>query len=747
MAMLIAWQALNRLSSSAADGRYSSDILAVAPGLTVKRRLSVLNPVAAENYYKDFDLIPDWGEQMIRRARVRVVNWHALMADKPDPLSVDKRGPKSDRMWAKDVLGEMADAQNFIVINDEAHHAWRAEAEEDGDAQSTVWIQGLDRLDETLGIMRCYDFSATPFASPNGTVDENSVFKWIVSDFGLSDAIEAGLVKTPRLVARDDSLPGRGGVPKLRHIYQHVEKELREGKTERLPALVTQAYALLGSDWIAYRDAFREKNHKTPPVMISVVNSTRAAKRIEDALKNNLLLRGACLPEKTRRIDSSVLEGAENDKQAEALRRIVDTVGQPGQPGADLEHVISVAMLSEGWDAKTVTHIMGLRAFSSQLLCEQVVGRGLRRTTYDLDTDGFLHPEYVNVFGVPFDMMLQGDPDDKSIPMAAAARTLIHPLEEKRKYEMNWPRVARIRTVFSPELKEPDWRKAKSLSISGADIPKRPELAPLLDGRVRMSQAEKTDLRALEELFRAPTLELQAAESVARDWAGKWDGNPDALAGQLISFARNFIARKVKVRPHLPPGAENDIKRRLLIGLSFDRIVAHLADLVDSENTERLEIDLDARPVQSTGDMPSWFTVRLCVEARKSHINLCPCDSGWEHHAAQTLDRMDAVVKWVKNDHHLGFEIFWSDGGMPRKYRPDFLIELSDGRRLILEVKGGGRMLPGMEDEVLAKKRAAERWVEAVNNHGKFGRWLFRQAENANAVEEIIAALCPDSPA
>ena len=520
-----------------------------------------------------------------------------------------------------------------------------------------------------------------------------------------------------------------------------MKDELNRTGAEALPGLVTQAYALLGADWVFYRDAFREKGHETPPVMISVVNDIRAAKRIEEALKKNALLRGACLPEKTRRIDSSVLERAEDDREAEELRRIVDTVGRAGQPGADLEHVISVAMLSEGWDAKTVTHIMGLRAFTSQLLCEQVVGRGLRRTTYDLDQDGFLHPEYVTVVGVPLDLMLQGDPEDRSIPAAAAARTLICPLDEKRGNEMRWPQVLRVRAFFSRRLKEPDWRKVSPLFVSGAEIPKRPELAPLLDSRVSASAAEKTSLEALERRFRPQALEFQAALAVARERAGRWGGDPGALAGQLVLFARNFIRRGVRVRPHLPPGEENDMKRRLLIGLSFDRILAHFADLVESENTERLEVVLDGRAFRSTGDMPHWFTSRPCAEARKSHINLCPCDSGWEEHAAETLDRMDEVAKWVKNDRHLGFEIAWSDGGMPRKYRPDFLVELANGWNLILEIKGR-RRLPGMDDDVLAKKRAAERWVKAVNNHGKFGRWLFRQADDPDEAEEIIAALC-----
>ena len=745
MAMLAAWQSLNRLSSPG-DSRYSSDILAVAPGLTVKRRLEAIVPGAPGNCYDEFDLIPGDFQEMIYQARVLPINWHALMADKGDPRSVDKRGPKSDEAWTRSVLGEkMPDAERFVVFNDEAHHAWRAKPEEEKEKDpSTVWVRGLDRLHATRGILGCYDFSATPFASSKGVVDEDSVFNWIVSDFGLNDAIEAGLVKIPRLVARDDSLAdARTGKSKLWHIYPHVREHLKkEYDGAPLPSLLTTAYAHLGADWASYRDAFREAKQETPPVMITVTNDITAAKRIETALRNNLILKGACLPERTLRMDSATLKSAKEEEKEEDLRRTVDTVGRPGEPGANVEHVISVAMLSEGWDAKTVTHIMGLRAFTSQLLCEQVVGRGLRRMSYDLDENGALKPEYVNVFGVPFDLALHGDPEDKSFPKAAAARRMIFPKPEKSDYALSWPRVLRVNAVFSRQLKEPDWGAVPRLELSGARIPKYPELSPLLDSRVDESATEKMKLDALDGQFRMQRLAFLAAKEVAEKRAKDWGGNPAALAAQLVRFAEEFIRRGVDVRPVLPSGELNDIRRRLLIGLSFDRILGRFADLVDSENTERLLPILSCPAMGTTGEVRPWHTARPCMLPMKSHMNLCPYDSAWEELAARKLDGSDNVLAWVKNDANLRFEILWSDGGTPGKYRPDFLAKLRDGRMLILEITGKQLQFPELADEVEAKKRAADRWVKAVNHHGKFGEWLFRQAEDENKAEEIIAELC-----
>lgn len=448
MAMVIAWQILNKVANPQ-DARFSKNVLVVAPGLTVKKRLEVLHPAAAGNYYAAFDIVPSALLDKLRQGKVLVRNWHALAWESEEQIkkrrSVDKRGAKSDEAYTREVLGEMANARNILVINDEAHHAWRVNWEAEGKylrqrdlkdsaEEATIWIGGLDRLHRARGILKCYDFSATPFTPSGKKSSEEALFGWIVSDFGLNDAIESGLVKTPRVVVRDDAVPdAKTYKSRLYHIYNDpdVKDDLnrRANPEEPLPDLVLNAFYLLGYDWREAWKAWHDAGLATPPVMITVCNRTETAARVKHAFDSRRIhIDELCDPERILHIDSKVLEQAEiheepaepvatstenaedeeeengpaerkltKAEQAERLRQMVDTVGKAGQPGEKIQSVISVGMLSEGWDAKTVTHIMGLRAFTSQLLCEQVVGRGLRRTSYEVNPQtGLFEPEYVN---------------------------------------------------------------------------------------------------------------------------------------------------------------------------------------------------------------------------------------------------------------------------------------------------------------------------------------------------------------
>jgi len=311
-------------------------------------------------------------------------------------------------------------------------------------------VGGLDRIHRARGILMCYDLTATPFAPTGRKSGEDTLFEWIVSDFGLNDAIESGLVKTPRVVVRDDGELNSKYKSKFYHIYTDLEvKPDLNRKAEPhtpLPDLVGKGYYFLGKDWLETAKSWKEGKIKTPPVMITVANITHTAARVQYAFAHKRIrIEELCDPEKILHIDSKVLDEAEAQEEpaelqveaeavdeggeeadeageenaeengtgpkkkltkkdrAELLRKTVDTIGRDGQPGEQIQNVISVGMLSEGWDAKTVTHIMGLRAFTSQLLCEQVVGRGLRRTSYEVDPKtGLFQPEYVNIFGVPF---------------------------------------------------------------------------------------------------------------------------------------------------------------------------------------------------------------------------------------------------------------------------------------------------------------------------------------------------------
>ena len=302
MAMLIAWQILNKVSNPQ-DARFSKNVLVVAPGLTVRKRLAVLELTAQDNYYEAFQVVPPALLDKLRQGRVLVRNWHVLAWDSEEQIkkrrSVDKRGVKSDEAYAREVLGVMSNARNLLVINDEAHHAWRVNWEAEGKylrvrdlkdsaEEATVWIGGLERLHRSRGILTCYDFSATPFTPSGKKSTEEALFGWIVSDFGLNDAIESGLVKTPRVVVRDDALPdAKTYKSRLYHIYNdpEVKDDLNRPAESQvpLPDLVINAYYLLGFDWREALNAWKKVGSVTPPVMITVCNRTETAARVKHA--------------------------------------------------------------------------------------------------------------------------------------------------------------------------------------------------------------------------------------------------------------------------------------------------------------------------------------------------------------------------------------------------------------------------------------------------------------------------------
>ena len=378
----------------------------------------------------------------------------------------------------------------------------------------------MDRIHNARGILRCLDFSATPFSPSGKKSSDEALFTWIVSDFGLNDAIESGLVKTPRVVVRDDAVPdAKTYKSRLYHIYtdDEVKDDLnrRALPEEPLPDLLINGYYLLGYDWRETAKDWKQAGFKTPPVMITVANRTETAARIKYAFDHNKVrIDELSDADRTLHIDSRVLREAEaqeepiatvssedegpkkkltKKEQAELLRLQVDTVGQPGQPGEQIQNVISVGMLSEGWDAKTVTHIMGLRAFSSQLLCEQVVGRGLRRTSYDVNEEtGRFDAEHVNIFGVPF-TFLPHESEEDVIPQPPKPKTAIEPVQEKAQYEISWPNVVRIDHVYRPQLSL-DWEEVKPLELNASEAAQIAELAPIVEGKPDVTRVTAIDL-------------------------------------------------------------------------------------------------------------------------------------------------------------------------------------------------------------------------------------------------------------
>ena len=581
-------------------------------------------------------------------------------------------------------------------------------------------------------------------------------------------------MKTPRVVVRDDGKFDSKYKSRFYHIY--VDKDVKPDLTRKaepeipLPGLVENAYALLGIDWLETLKAWKKRKEGVPPVMITVANNTYTAARVEFFFKHKKLnnVDALCAPEGLLHIDSRVLDQAEEEDepvqlklvpeaedadgdamedgeqenrparklskkdQAELLRLQVDTVGREGQPGEKIQNVISVGMLSEGWDARTVTHIMGLRAFTSQLLCEQVVGRGLRRTSYEIDEKTKLFaPEYVNIFGVPFTFLPHEGTGDGPPPPPPSPKTRIEALADRKAYEIVWPNVIRIDHEYRPHLTL-DLPKTPVLVLDAYDSPTIAELAPIIEGKPDVTRITEINLRERGEEFRMQKNIFRAASYVFDQMQSTWKGNRDYLLAQLVRLVETFIeSDRLKVDP--PIFDRDPLRRRIVITLSMSKVVEHLKQAVHFANTEALLPIFDPqRPIRSTGDMLPWYTGKPSEHTKKSHINLAVFDSRWEASEAFELDRSPHVRSWVKND-HLGFEITYSFRGVIHKFRPDYLVRLANDKMLVLEVKGQD------DQQQQTKREFLSEWTRAVNGHKGFGEWSSAVSRNPTDIHEILA--------
>jgi type III restriction enzyme len=782
MSMLIAWQVLNKVNNNQ-DKRFSKNVLVVAPGLTVKSRLSVLNPTDKENYFEEFNIVPSGLIDSLRQAKIKIINWHALSWQSEEKIakkkSVDKRGAKSDEAYVKEVLGDMANASNIIVINDESHHAWRLPAEskvkgvkKEDIEESTIWVGGLDRINNTRGILKCFDLSATPFAPSGKKASEEALFPWIVSDFGLNDAIESGLVKTPRVVVRDDGKVDKDLRSRLYHIYmdESVKDDINQkvDETTPLPDLIKNAYLLLGKDWKATKDEWESAGHKIPPVIITVANTTFTSARIKYSFdSDSFMLTAAGLgdlvnTDLTLQIDSSILKkaeaeteevevaessGAESEsdsdeegttevkltkkQQAELLRRTVDTVGKIGEPGEQIQNVISVGMLSEGWDAKTVTHIMGLRAFSSQLLCEQVVGRGLRRTSYDVGEDGLFEAEYVNIFGVPFTFLPHEGGEDGPPPPPPKPKTEIRVEREKIEQEITFPNVIRIDHIFKPKLTL-DLSQVSSLNLDPYDSITEAELEAIIAGKPNPAALSEIDLKEIADKLRLQTIIFRIASTIYNsEKKPDWKGSKEIFLIQLISIIEQFISSG-KIVIQNPVFNSDESKKRILIMLNMNKVIQHIWNVIRSENTDALTPVFDREnPIRSSIDISSWWSSKPCERFEKTHTNLVVCDSSWEYLESKTINESNHVKSFIKND-HLNFVVFYNFQGVVRRFFPDFICKLTNGKNLIIETKG-------QDNEQNKTKRAyLDEWCKAINQYGGFGHWAWEVSFDPNDLQSLI---------
>jgi type III restriction enzyme len=807
MAMVAAWTLCNR-GRTPSDDRFPAAILIVCPNLTVKERLQVLRPDVAGNYYDTFGIVPSKLRPHMRADRVVVTNWHAFAPESPHSdggknFAVVDKGEEGPEAFTRRILKELGGLGQILVLNDEGHHCYRpkppaepligeeAKAAKEDREEATVWISGLDRINQGSGIRFCVDLSATPFFLVGSGHPEGSPFPWLVSDFGLVDAIESGITKIPRLPVSDTT--GRPD-PKYFRLWDHIVDRLKPG--ERLagragkpkPEVVYReaepALNTLASQWVErfnLIEAASDAADKSPPVIIIVCDNVNIAevfyrnisgetleeaatvldepdedsddpddepvrKREKKAKRGIVYGPGKIFPEhfantpefprRTVRIDSKLLEQAESSdpnakakEAAEELRRIVATVGRRGEPGEQVRCVVSVSMLTEGWDANNVTHILGLRAFRSQLLCEQVVGRGLRRMNYTPDpATGLLTAEYADVYGIPFSIIpFKGREKGKPAP-EDGPNNYVHALAERAAFEIRYPVVEGFAFDLHRDAITADVAAMERLSIEPEHEPTAVFVQPQVGYRVGPPSASgpgefvEQD-RAEYYLSRHfQTIQFEIARLIVNALTeGDPRGNPKLrlqarhrLFPQVLRYVLAYVENKVDFRGvnKCELGLEKYVQRiveRLLTAIEPDE---------DQGETPLLPILNRYEPMGSTADV-KFFTVRRCFGTQKSHINFVVLDTEtWEQSAAFRLEQSDRVAFYARND-QLGLVIPYEYDGAPRVYMPDFLVRLTDGRTLVLETKGY------LTDEDKAKHAAAKRWVSAVNHWGQLGTWSF----------------------
>lgn len=840
MGMLTAWSILNRVASPR-DDRFSDTVLIVCPNVTIRERLQELDPALGDlSLYRSRQLVPPHRMEELRRGEVMIANWHRLAKKETNTVNrvsakVVKTGVpvevvgnagkeneikyfESDAAWFKRIRRELGSGKgrspHWLIFNDEAHHAYRrgdvgAEdqaLDEDKDLakknerEATIWIEGLDRINRLAGGSRrrginlCVDLSATPFYIQGSGNEVGKPFPWIVSDFGLLDAIESGLVKIPQLPARD--VTGADEAAYF-NIWRWVQAKAREDGygTNLTPELIMN-YAsapinLLAAEWherFLEWEQFSKQQHKhpVPPVFIVVCRDTAVAKQVHSWLANGndgygvspLWFRNAPGQEVTVRIDSKVIEDIEEGGSKEETRRlrfILDTVGKaewPGgkvpeewselvrkhndkvasddndgslkwideriPPGRDVRCIVSVAMLTEGWDANTVTHIVGLRPFGSQLLCEQVVGRALRRKSYALNEETQMFAEETaKVFGVPFELIpFKVAPAGLTPPQPEPNH--IYSVPEKAEYEITFPVVTGYHQSGQFEVFV-DWDRVAKVTIDPMRIPQIVELTPLTtpDGTLAAYGPGKKPVLSLKD-WRAMFREQQVAFRLAREICLRWQADNGAAAVPMqhlfpkIAFAaKRFLAEKLDRKGGSQPC---DV---LLVGEYMQAAIGSLLEAIKKgSSTSDAEVAVVPQGAAGRGStlFVDFHTTKPIYPATRSHLNAMVADTQkWEQSAAFLLDSHPGVKKWVKND-RLGFFIPYRKRGIPANYVPDFIVVTDTDQYVIVETKGQ------MTDDADVKAKAAQRWTDAVNRLGQYGRWHYLLVSDPGRVGLMLNA-------
>lgn len=650
--------------------------------------------------------------------------------------------------------------------------------------EARVWVSGLEAIHKKVGIKAVYDLSATPFFLKGSGYAEGTLFPWVVSDFSLIDAIESGIVKIPRVPVSDDSMTGeaptyrelwmriRDSLPKKGRSQDKLSDE------PRLPAELEGAIQSLYANYKKYYERWqamplREGQIATPPVFIVVCNNTNVSKLVFDhiagwdktlpdgtivpvagklslfsnvdggvwtARPNSILIdsqqleTGGAMSDDFKKIAAREIDEFKNDYRLrfpgrdvenltdeDLLREVMNTVGKADKLGEQVKCVVSVSMLTEGWDANTVTHILGVRAFGTQLLCEQVVGRALRRISYAVDENDMLQPEYAEVYGVPFSFIPSvGDGGDIDRPTPTRVRAL----EERIDKRIEFPRVMGYRYQLPSEKLTAKFTDASKMALSTESLPTSTEIAGVVG---------ETAVHTLDEL--KAQREQSVVFGIADRTLGKFQTDGELrpwLFPSLLKITREWLSSYVTYK-------DDTFPQLLLLVQLQDEAARKISQAIfrSQEGEKRLLPIL--RPYDTVGST-SWVdfdTVRPVFETSpdKCHVSHVMEHSKWESKVAQSLEDMPEVVSYVKND-GMGFTIPYTIDGEERNYFPDFIVRIElDGEivNLIIEVTGEKK-----RDKHIKVDTSNTLWVPAINNDGRFGKWDFLEIQDPYETKALI---------
>jgi type III restriction enzyme len=818
MAMLIAWQTINAVRHPQSK-RFTRGFLVVAPGLTIKDRLRVLQPNDPDSYYASRELVPTDMLEDVNRAKIVITNYHAFMFRERIELSkggrslLQGRGDElntleTEGQMLQRVMPDLMGMKDILVLNDEAHHCYREkpgaddeelkgddrkEAEKNKEA-ARVWISGLEAVNRQLGVARVIDLSATPFFLSGSGYAEGTLFPWTMSDFSLMDAIECGIVKLPRVPVADN-IPG-ADVPMFRNLWEHIGKKMPKkgrGKDNTLdplslpPQLQTALEALYGH----YEKTFHlweKAGIRVPPCFIVVCNNTSTSKLVYDYISgfvhenddgsstpvagrlplfrnfdehgnpfprpNTLLIdseqleSGEALDDQFRSMASDEIERFRREilerggKMAEELqggkelddvtllREVMNTVGKYGQLGGSIR-CVSVSMLTEGWDANTVTHVLGVRAFGTQLLCEQVIGRALRRQSYDLNEEELFNVEYADVLGIPFDFTAKPVVAPPQPPRETIQVKAVKP--DRNALEIRFPRVEGYRIELPEDRLSAEFNEDSVLELT-PDLVGATETqnSGIIGERVDLNLVHTGDVRPSQVLY-----EL-TSHLVLQRWRDPGDDPRLHLFGQLKRIAKQWLDGYLVCKGGTYPA---QLKYKTLADMACNKIIAGINRKFIGDRPIKAVLD----PYNPTGstmhvNFNTSKTLRWETATSRCHVNWAILDSEWEGEFCRVVEAHPRVRSYVKNQ-NLGLEVPYRYGSEMRKYIPDFVVRVDDGNgdddllNLIVEIKGYRR-----EDAKEKKSTMDTYWVPGVNHLGTHGRWAFAEFTEVYMIEDDFKA-------